>query len=436
MKNMTFGKGIHPADKKEATEHKAIESFLPSKKVFVPMLQHIGSPVDPLVKIGDLVKAGQKIGDTAAFMSAPVHSPVSGKVIGIEVRPFPVSGFVKTVIIENDEKYEEAEYQPIKDYTKLKSEELLTIVRDRGLVGQGGATFPTHIKLNPPKDKVIDTLLINGAECEPYLNGDNRTMIEHSVEVVSGIKIMMHILNVKTAIIGIEANKQEAVKSMIKATEGIEGIKIAVLETKYPQGGEKQLIKAILNRAVPPKKLPSEVGVVVQNLQTVKSLHDAVIVGKPLIERVVTVAGGGVSNPGNYLVKVGTTFGELLEKAGINHNVVKKVVMGGPMMGLAQYTLDVPVIKGTSGILALTENEIKVTKMHNCINCGRCVAGCPMNLTPLMYGKMAERNKWDELEKYNVMDCMECGSCSYECPAKRPLNEAIKIGKAKMRMKK
>lgn len=436
MNNLTFGKGIHPEDMKEITEYKEIERFPASKKMYIPLLQHIGSPLDAVVKIGDFVKMGQKIGDSAAFMSAPIHSPVSGKVIAIGTHVFPVSGFVKTITIENDEKDELEKYEGIDNYKDYTKENLLSIIRERGLVGQGGATFPTHIKLSPPKDKKIDTLLINGAECEPYLNGDNRTMIEHSAECIYGIKIMMYILEVKSAFIGIEANKPEAIMNMMEALKNEQDIKVAVLETKYPQGGEKQLIKAILKREVPPKKLPAEVGVVVQNLQTAKSVYDAVVKGKPLIERVVTVSGGGVSNPGNYLVRIGTPFRELLEKAGYNHDKTKKIVMGGPMMGIAQYTIDVPLVKGTSGILALTSEEIQATKMHNCINCGKCIEVCPMNLMPQMFGKMAEKSKWDDLASYYVTDCMECGSCSYACPAKRPLNEAIKIGKTIMRTKK
>lgn len=436
MKLFTFKGGIHPPEYKALTEDKAIEDFRPSKMIYVPLLQHIGVILEPLVKVGDHVKKGQKIGDSQGFLSTPVHSSVSGTVKKIEMYPFPVSGRVITVIIENDFKEEEEVYETHSDYKALSKDELLKLVRERGVVGQGGATFPTHIKLNPPKDKTIDTLLINGAECEPYLNADNRLMLEQTEKMVAGVDIIRHILGIKTTFIGIEENKHEAIEKMKEAVKRYDGMEIAVLKTKYPQGGEKQLIKAVVDRDVPSGKLPAEVGVVVQNTATAFSIYEAIVEGKPVIEKVLTISGAGIKEPKNLRVKVGTRFNELLEYCGINREVTEKLVMGGPMMGLAQYSEEKPVIKGTSGLLALTKKEMRPYKSRACITCGKCVDICPMNLSPLMYAKYARFEKWDELKKYHLMDCIECGSCSYVCPANRPLTEGIKIGKAKLRSMK
>ncbi|MBZ4684149.1 MAG: H+/Na+-translocating ferredoxin:NAD+ oxidoreductase subunit [Fusobacteriaceae bacterium] len=435
MKLFSFKGGIHPPENKDLTENLKIEDFKVPKEICVPLLQHIGVVLEPLVKVGDRVKKGQKIGDSSGFLSSPVHSPVSGIVKKIEIRPFPVSGRVNTIIIENDYEEEIFEYPKYEDYEKLTKDELLKIVREMGIVGQGGATFPTHIKLNPPKDKKIDVLLINGAECEPYLNADNRLMLEQTEKVVKGIDIFRHILGVKRVVIGIEENKEEAIHKM-KEEASKYGMEIAVLKTKYPQGGEKQLIKAVLDREVPSGKLPSEVGVVVQNTATALSVYEAVIEGKPVIEKVLTVSGLGVKTPKNLRVRIGTQFKEILEYVEIDREKTEKLVMGGPMMGLAQHTEEVPVIKGTSGILALTKKEMNPYKSRACITCGKCVDACPMNLSPLMYAKLARFEEWEEMDKYDLLDCIECGSCSFVCPANRPLTEGIKIGKAKLRAMK
>jgi electron transport complex protein RnfC len=435
MKLFSFKGGIHPPENKELTENLEIENFKIPKEICVPLLQHIGVVLEPLVKVGDRVKKGQKIGDSSGFLSSPVHSPVSGIVKKIEIRPFPVSGRVNTIIIENDYEEETFEYPKYEDYEKLTKDELLKIVREMGIVGQGGATFPTHIKLNPPKDKKIDVLLINGAECEPYLNADNRLMLEQTEKVVKGIDIFRHILGVKRVVIGIEENKEEAIHKM-KEEASKYGMEIAVLKTKYPQGGEKQLIKAVLDREVPSGKLPSEVGVVVQNTATALSVYEAVIEGKPVIEKVLTVSGLGIKTPKNLRVRIGTQFKEILEYVEIDREKTEKLVMGGPMMGLAQHSEEVPVIKGTSGILALTKKEMNPYKSRACITCGKCVDACPMNLSPLMYAKLARFQEWEEMDKYDLLDCIECGSCSFVCPANRPLTEGIKIGKAKLRAMK
>ena len=435
MKFFGFRGGVHPPENKIQTENMAVEEVKAPKMLYVALLQHIGAPLDPIVAVGDRVLKGQKIADSQAFMSSPIHSPVSGTVKRIEDHVFPLMGRIKTVIIENDEQETWAELSKIEKWENVDRRTLLTMIREKGIVGIGGASFPTHIKLDPPADAKIDTLLLNGAECEPYLNSDNRLMIENPEKIVNGIKIIKKILGVNRAIVGIEENKPEAIASMRKAVEGT-GIEIAPLKTKYPQGGEKQLIKAVLDRQVPSGKLPSAVGVVVQNTGTAAAIYDGIVNGIPLIEKVVTVSGKGIINPKNVKIAIGTPFSYLLDYCGVNREVVDKLVMGGPMMGMAQFSEDAPVIKGTSGLLALTKEETNPYKTRACIGCGKCVEACPMGLEPLMFARLAAFEQWEQLKEYSLMDCIECGSCAYICPANRPLTEAIKIGKSKLRAMK
>ncbi len=432
MNLFTFRGGVHPPENKLQTENLATEVFRASKMLYVPMLQHIGAPLEPTVKIGERVLKGQKIGDSEAFVSSPVHSPVSGTVKKIEVMPFPLSGKVTTVVIENDEQEEWAELSKLENWEAASNEEILAMIREKGIVGIGGACFPTHIKLNPPKDVKIDTLLLNGAECEPYLNSDNRLMLEEPHKIVEGIKIIMKVLGVEKAHIGIEDNKPEAIASMKKACEGTK-IEVAMLKTQYPQGGEKQLIKAVLDRDVPSGGLPSAVGVVVQNTGTAAAIYEGLVEGTPIIEKIVTVSGLAVGKPMNLKVRIGTMFNEILDHTNTNRDEIEKLVMGGPMMGMAQPIEEVPVVKGTSGLLALTKDETNPYKPKSCIVCGKCIKACPMNLLPNMYAKLARFKRWEEMGEFHLMDCIECGSCSYICPANRPLTEAIKIGKSKLR---
>lgn len=435
MKFFGFRGGVHPPENKIQTENMAVEEVKAPKMLYVALLQHIGAPLDPIVAVGDRVLKGQKIADSQAFMSSPIHSPVSGTVKRIEDHVFPLMGRIKTVIIENDEQETWAELSKIEKWENVDRRTLLTMIREKGIVGIGGASFPTHIKLDPPADAKIDTLLLNGAECEPYLNSDNRLMIENPEKIVNGIKIIKKILGVNRAIVGIEENKPEAIASMRKAVEGT-GIEIAPLKTKYPQGGEKQLIKAVLDRQVPSGKLPSAVGVVVQNTGTAAAIYDGIVNGIPLIEKVVTVSGKGIINPKNIKIAIGTPFSYLLDYCGVNREIVDKLVMGGPMMGMAQFSEEAPVIKGTSGLLALTKEETNPYKTRACIGCGKCVEACPMGLEPLMFARLAAFEQWEQLKEYSLMDCIECGSCAYICPANRPLTEAIKIGKSKLRAMK
>ncbi|MGL4971151.1 MAG: electron transport complex subunit RsxC [Cetobacterium sp.] len=435
MKFFGFKGGVHPPENKIQTENAAIEVLAAPKMVFIPLLQHIGVPLVPSVEIGERVLKGQTIADSEAFLSVPVHASVSGIVKKIENLPFPLMGNVQTIVIENDEQDEWIHLEKNSEWKNMSKDELLKVIRAKGIVGLGGAAFPTHIKLNPPADVKIDYLLLNGAECEPYLNSDNRVMIEEPLKVIEGIEIMKHILNIDNAVIGIEDNKPEAIEAMNKATEGT-NIKVMPLKTMYPQGGEKSLIKAILNKEVPSGKLPSSVGVVVNNTTTAAAIYDAVVNGLPLVDKVVTVTGKAIKEPKNLRATIGTPISLLLENCGYNEAEVEKIVMGGPMMGMAQLTLEVPVIKGTSGLLALTKKETNYCKPKACIGCGKCVDACPMSLEPIMYARLAEFSQWEELAKYHLMDCIECGSCAYICPANRPLTEAIKIGKAKLRSMK
>ncbi len=429
-KGLTFRGGIHPPHFKKQTEASPIEeAFLP-KEVVIPLHQHIGAPCEPIVKVGDNVKVGQKIGDTKAFVSAPVHSSVSGIVTKIAKRNTPTGSKVTSIVIQVDGKQEiSEEVQPKGDLENLKKDDILKIVKEAGLTGMGGAGFPTHVKLSPPEDKKIDILIINGAECEPYLTSDHRMMLEYPEKVVLGTKAIMKALGVENGVIGIEKNKPDAIKIMKEAVKSEENIKVAELQTKYPQGGEKSLIYAVTKREVPSGGLPMDVGAVVQNIGTVSALAEAITTGMPVIQRVVTITGSAVKEPKNLLVKIGTRFKDVVEQCGGYTDDLGKLINGGPMMGIAQYTDEVPVIKGTSGILILNKKDSEKPEPSNCIRCGKCVDICPSGLQPLMISKNSLLRKFDEAESYNAMDCIECGSCSFICPSKRPLVDAIRVAK-------
>lgn len=429
-KEYTFLGGIHPRYKKELSNSCSIEEYLPKSKVIIPLQQHIGMSCKPLVKVNDFVKVGQKIGEANGFVSAPVHSSVSGKVIAIEGRPSPGGKVVKSVIIESDGMFSyDDSVKPKGDIDELKPDDIRNIIRDAGIVGMGGATFPTMVKLTSPPDKKVDIFILNGAECEPYLTADHRLMLERPMDIVYGMKAMMKSLGVTKGYIGIEDNKEDAIKKMSNACEEYEGISVAVLKTKYPQGSEKHIIKAITGREVPSGGLPADVGVVVDNVGTACAVADAIKFGKPLVERVITVTGEGVKTPKNLLVKIGTPFSELIDFCGGFNGRPGKVISGGPMMGIAQFTLDVPVIKGTSGILVFPEDKLSLKNSKPCIRCARCVEACPMNLLPLFISAYSLKNNYDKCEEYHADDCIECGSCSYVCPSKRPLVESIRIAK-------
>lgn len=427
----SFRGGVHPNDRKGYTAAKPIEVAPIPQKVIIPTRQHIGAPCTPIVKVGDFVKKGQVIADAQAFVSSPVHASISGKVVEIAEYPHPVFGSCQAVVIESDGQDEWLDGLPLsRDWHGLDASAMRDIIKRSGIVGMGGATFPTHVKMAPPKEKTIDTFILNGAECEPYLTADHRVMLEAPERVVTGVLISMRILNVTRGYIGIEENKPDAIEVMSKACAD-KGIEVVPLKTKYPQGAEKTLIKVVVDREVPSGGLPMDVGVVVQNVGTVVAIADAVERGLPLIERVTTVTGGAVAEPKNLMLRVGTTFQQAAELCGGFKDQPQKVIMGGPMMGMAQKTLDVPIIKGTSGILALSAADINAGPERPCIRCGRCVDACPMGLVPSMLSLLGERGLFIEAkEEYNLLDCVECGSCVYVCPAKRNLVHYVKLAKA------
>ena len=444
----TFNHGIHPSYNKELTAAKKIEKAVLPEKVIIPLQQHIGAPCKPLVKKGDVVTEGQKIGETtASFVTAPVHSSISGKVKDIEKLPYPAGGKVLSVIIEGDGTAREWGNPPSPPFYKgglggiglelesLTAEVLKNIIKEMGIVGMGGAAFPTHVKLSPPREKKIDAFILNGCECEPYLTSDHRLMVEEPEKVFWGMKAMMKAIGVENGFIGIEENKPDAIEALERVARGA-GIKVVALETKYPQGAEKMLIKAILDRKVPVGKLPMDVGVVVNNVGTALAVYEAIKYDKPLIDRVVTVSGNGVKEPKNLLVRIGTSFEDVLNQCGgITTDGEREVLNGGPMMGIAQTTLDVPVIKGTSGITVLAGKEIKPNTYQPCIRCASCVEVCPVNLMPYKIGDQARLYRLDEFKAWGGLVCIECGCCSYTCPSKRPLLHWIRVGKVKVREK-
>ncbi len=434
MNLLTFKSGIHPAYKKSSTENSAISAAKIPEKVIIPLQQHIGAPNKPLVKKGDIVKTGQKIAESEAFVSSPVHASISGKVKAVASFLHPSGQLITSITIGSDGKDEFFESNPDKrEYTDLSPDEIRTIAKDAGVVGLGGAAFPTHVKLSPPKEKKIDAVILNGSECEPYLTADHRLMLEQPEKVIYGLKALMKSLNVSKGYIGIENNKKDAISAILNAA-GKNGSDIEVhgLQVKYPQGAEKMLIKAILNREVPTGGLPMDVGVVVQNVGTTVALTDSIRDYKPVIERVITVSGAGVKEPKNLMVRIGTLFSDVIKECGGLNDGARKVIMGGPLMGLAQPGLEVPVVKGTSGIVVLTEEEIKAEKAMTCIGCGSCVDVCPMFLLPTRIANYSKYDLIEKAEQFGVMDCMECGCCAYVCPSKIHLVQWIRYGKGKV----
>jgi electron transport complex protein RnfC len=433
LKTFKMG-GVHPPENK-FSEDSSIEVFPLPGQIVVPVNQNLGAPSVPLIKKGDTVKAGQLIAKGEAFISSNVHSPVSGKVMKIDAMT-DASGYRRMSVVINvegddwDESVDRG--KEIHREITLDKQQIIDKIHEMGIVGMGGATFPSHVKLMVPKGKVAEYLIINGVECEPYLTADHRLMLEHPEEVLVGTKILMKGLGVDKAIIGIENNKADAIRTMTDMAADFEGITVQPLKVKYPQGGEKQLIKAVLDREVPSGKLPIEVGCVVNNVGTAYAVYEAVQKNKPLIERVVTVTGKPVKRPSNFLVRLGTPVKLLIEKAEADLEMTGKIVSGGPMMGKALNSLEVPVVKGTSGILLFTRAESNRVQLKPCIRCGRCVQVCPMGLEPILLTQYASHERWEDAEHEKIMDCMECGSCHYECPSGRPLLDYIRVGKNKV----
>lgn len=426
----TFRGGIHPPYNKSFTKDKPVIKATLPQKVIIPMSQHVGAPCEPIVKVGDLVKRGQKIGEAKAFVSAPIHASISGKVVAVEPRPHPAGGMVMSVVIESDGQDEIYEgVKPSKPLAELTPDEIKNLIREAGIVGMGGAGFPTQVKLSPPPGKTIDTIIVNGAECEPYLTADHRLMVEKSEDVVLGLKAIMKATGVKKGFIAIEENKPDAIEAIKKAIGAEDGIEVVELATKYPQGGEKQLINAVTGREVPSGGLPMDCHVIVDNAGTCAAIANVLKTGMPLIERISTITGPGIKEPKNLLLRIGTTFEDAIDLCGGFKGNPGKVIMGGPMMGLAQSLLEVPVVKGTSGILVLDDSTVRLFEQSPCIRCARCVDACPIHLLPTMLGKFAERGMWTEAEEYHALDCIECGCCAYVCPAHIPLTQLIRLAK-------
>lgn len=431
FRRLSFKGGAHPPESKELAEHKAIEVLPPPATAIVPVLQHIGAPAEPIVNVGDIVLTGQKICEAKGFVSVPSHSPISGTVTSIEKRPHPVGGSVLSIVIESDGQDKiSAEIKPIDNYQALSIDEMKQKIREAGLAGMGGAAFPTHVKLSPPPDKKINTFILNGAECEPYLTSDARLMIEQPEEILKGMQIIMKILGAQKGYIAIERNKPDAIRRFRELTRNTNSnFTVIALNVKYPQGAEKQLIKAITNRNVPAGGLPMDVGCLVQNVGTAKAVYEAVSKNKPLYERVVSVTGKGIKEPKNLLVRIGTPFSELISFCGGLTDNAEKIINGGPMMGIAQYTLDVPVTKGTSGIVVITAREARLPASQPCIRCSRCIDSCPMNLMPNYLAALIEHKRFETAHQLGVLDCIECGCCSYVCPSKIRHVHLFKFGK-------
>lgn len=429
----TFPKGgVHPPENKISAAV-PIEMLPIPETVIIHLSQHLGAPAQPVVEKGEQVKVGQLIAKSAGFVSAPIHSPVSGTIEKIESVP-DTSGYKKPAIIikvEGDKWIDTIDRSPdlIKE-TTLSKEEIIARISEMGIVGLGGATFPSHVKMMIPTGKKAEILIINGVECEPYLTSDHRLMLERSEELLVGISLVMRALGVSRAVIGIERNKPDAIAQLTSLSGQYAGIRVEPLKVKYPQGGEKQLIKAITGREVPSGKLPVDVGAVVHNVGTIVAVYEAVMKNKPLFERVVTVTGKLLERPANYLVRIGTPIEFLVKAAGGMPEDTGKVINGGPMMGKALLSLAVPVSKGTSGIVLLSQSAARRKPVMNCIRCRRCSSVCPMGLEPYLLQALSEQARWDEVEANRVMDCIECGSCSFICPASRPLVDFIRTGKA------
>lgn len=422
---LTFKGGIHPNDGKSLSKDQPITELLPKGELVYPLSQHIGAPAAPAVKKGDHVLKGQKIADAGGFVSAPVYSSVSGTVKAVEKRLTPAGSSSDCIIIENDGEYQEAEYAPVKPLSELSGDEIRELIADAGIVGMGGAGFPTRVKLSPKEPEKIEYIIANCAECEPYITADYRRMLENTEELVSGMKVVLSMFPNAKGVFGVEDNKKDCIEKLKAAIKEEPRMEVKTLQTKYPQGAERQLIYALTKRAINSSMLPADAGCIVDNVETLIAIHNAVIKGRPLTERIVTVSGDDVRKPGNFRVLLGTNHRELIEAAGGFVQEPEKLISGGPMMGFAMITLDAPVTKTSSAILAFKEDIVAKSLATACINCGRCVEVCPSRIIPSRLADFAERLDEESFVAQNGSECVECGSCSYVCPAKRSLKQAI-----------
>lgn len=426
MARLTFHGGVHLYDGKELSKDKPIKEVLPKGDLVYPLSQHIGAPAKPIVEKGDHVLTGQKIAEAGGFVSAPIYATVSGTVKAVEPRRVVTGDKIMSIVVENDGLYEEVAYPPVKPLEEMTNEEIIDRIREAGVVGMGGAGFPTHVKLSPKEPEKIDYVIANCAECEPYLTSDYRRMIEEPEKLVKGLKVSLRLFENARGILAVEDNKLDCIEILKKLTKDEPRISVKALRTKYPQGAERQIIYAATGRAINSSMLPADAGCVVDNVDTIVAIYHAVYEGRPLMHRIVTVTGDAVADPRNFIVRIGTNYHELIEMAGGFKKEPVKIISGGPMMGFGLFDLDVPTTKTASALLCLTKDDVSSMKEGPCINCGRCMEVCPSRLTPGMLSDCAEHYDEERFLALDGMECVECGCCSYICPAKRPLTQTIK----------
>lgn len=428
MGSKTFKGGVHPYEGKELAKDQPIVEVLPKGDLVYPLSQHIGAPATPVVAVGDKVLKGQKIAEAGGFVSSPIYASASGTVKAIEPHRVAVGDMVNSIVIENDGAFEEVEYTPCEDVTALSKEEIVNKVKEAGVVGMGGAGFPTHVKLSPKEPEKIEYVIANCAECEPYLTADYRRMLENPEELIGGMKIILQLFDHAKGVLGIEDNKPDCIEKLTELVKDEPRIEVCPLQTKYPQGGERQLIYAVTGRAINSKMLPADAGCIVDNVETIIAVYRAVKLGRPVTNRISTITGDAIANPGNFLYSIGTSYAELVEAAGGFKTQPEKIISGGPMMGFPLYELHIPCTKTTSAFLFLEHDAVaEAQKIQTaCINCGRCVSVCPGHVLPARLATLAERGDMAGFEALDGMECCECGCCSYICPAKRPLTQSIK----------
>ena len=430
MSILTFKGGVHPYDGKELSKDVAVRKILPEGELVFPVSQHIGAPAKPVVEVGERVLKGQLIAGADGFVSANIHSSVSGTVKKIEKRLVPNGSKVLSIIIENDNLYEEYNYEPNNE--PWSKDTIRKAVKDCGVVGLGGACFPTHVKLTPKDDKSIDYVIVNAAECEPYITSDYRRLVEQPSEVIEGLKIVLKLFENAKGVIAVENNKPDVIENLKKLTEKEDKISVAELKTKYPQGSERHIIYAVTKRKINSSMLPADAGCIVDNVDTIYNIYRAVKFNKPLTERIVTVSGDGINSPCNLEVPFGTSHAQLVKEAGGMDENVEKIIPGGPMMGQAMFSLEVPVIKGSSALLAFKQDEISRATMTNCLNCGKCAMVCPEGLICAKLAHAADANDMESFVKMHGMECIECGTCNYNCPANRNITQSVRTMKRKV----
>lgn len=429
MALLTFKGGIHPDDGKDLAKNKEIVELKPKGDLIYPVSQHIGAPAKPIVAAGDHVLKGQMIAEAGGFVSAPVYASVSGTVKAIAPHLNPTGGTVNSIVVENDGEYEEVEYPEVKPLEEMSKEEILETIGNAGIVGMGGAGFPTRVKLSPKEPEKIEYVIANCAECEPYLTADYRRMLENPEELIGGMKIILQLFDHAKGVLGIEDNKPDCIEKLTELVKDEPRIEVCPLQTKYPQGGERQLIYAVTGRAINSKMLPADAGCIVDNVETIIAVYRAVKLGRPVTNRISTITGDAIANPGNFLYSIGTSYAELVEAAGGFKTQPEKIISGGPMMGFAMFSLDIPTTKTSSSLLCLSKDEVSKVEPSACINCGRCVEACPEQLIPSRLAKFSNNGLAEAFESWHGLECVECGSCSFVCPARRQLAQSIKTMK-------